>query len=105
MCSDREPVLRKLAARDTAAALELSTEAGWNQTEDDWRRLLELSPMACLAIGVGGEVVATATIVANECRLAWVGMVLTGKTCRGRGLATLLRDEVLGLPYLLAIVN
>jgi GNAT superfamily N-acetyltransferase len=105
MCSDREPVLRKLAARDTAAALELSTEAGWNQTEDDWRRLLELSPKGCLAIEVAGEVVATATIVAYECRLAWIGMVLTRKTYRGRGFAKRLLNEVLRFADILNIEN
>ena len=57
MVRDREPLLRKLTANDTAAALELSTEAGWNQTENDWRQLFDLSSEGCLAIDVAGEVV------------------------------------------------
>jgi len=97
MCRDGEPRLRKLAASDTAAALELSTEAGWNQTENDWRRLFDLSPEGCLAIEAAGEVAATATIVAYECRLAWIGMVLTRKAYRGRGFAKRLMNEVLRL--------
>src|SRR5690348_5399978 len=103
MCSDREPLLRKLTAPDTAAALDLSTEAGWNQTENDWLRLLELSPEGCLAIEVAGEVVATATIVTYEFRLAWIGMVLTRKTHRGRGFAKRLLNEVLRLADILGI--
>ena len=93
MCSDREPLLRKLTASDTAAALDLSTEAGWNQTENDWRRLLDLSPEGCLAIEVAGEVVATATIVAYERRLAWIGMVLTRKTYLRCGFAKRLMND------------
>src|SRR5581483_10199755 len=97
MCRDREPLVRKLAASDTAAALELSTEAGWNQTENDWRRLLDLSPEGCLAIDVAGEVAATATVVVYERRLAWIGMVLTRTAYRGRGFAKRLMNEVLRL--------
>jgi GNAT superfamily N-acetyltransferase len=103
MCSDREPLLRKLAASDAAAALELSTEAGWNQTENDWRRLFDLSPEGCLAIEIAGEVAATATIVAYERRLAWIGMVLTRKAERGRGFAKRLMNEALHLADSLGI--
>lgn len=103
MFRDCEPLLRRLTAKDTAAALELSTEAGWNQTEADWRRLFGLSPEGCLAIEVAGEVVATATIVAYERRLAWIGMVLTRKTYRGRGFAKRLLNEVLHLADILDI--
>jgi len=103
MVRDREPLLRKLAASDTAAALELSTEAGWNQTENDWRRLFDLSSEGCLAIDVAGEVVATATMVAYGRPLAWIGMVLTRKTYRGRGFARRLLNEVLRLADILGI--
>lgn len=97
MANHREPLLRKLATNDTAAVLELSIEAGWNQTENDWRRLFDLSPEGCLAIEMAGEVAATATIVAYERRLAWIGMVLTRKAYRGRGFAKRLMNEVLRL--------
>lgn len=103
MCSNREPLVRKLTAGDIAAALDLSTDADWNQTENDWHRLLDLSPEGCLAIEVAGEVVATATIVAYERRLAWIGMVLTRKKYRGRGFAKRLLNEVLRLADILGI--
>src|SRR5690242_21115179 len=103
MCRDREPLLRKLTANDITAAFELSTDAGWNQTENDWRRLLDLSPKGCLAIELAGEVVATATIVTYERRLAWIGMVLTRKTYRGRGFAKRLLNEALALADILGV--
>jgi GNAT superfamily N-acetyltransferase len=97
MGSHREPLLRKLTPNDIAAALELSCEAGWNQTENDWRRLLNLSPEGCLAIEVSGEISATATLIAYERRLAWIGMVLTRVAYRGRGFAKRLMSEALQL--------
>jgi GNAT superfamily N-acetyltransferase len=97
MSSNREPLLRKLTPNDIAAALELSSEAGWNQTENDWRRILNLSPEGCLAIEVSGEIAATATLIAYERRLAWIGMVLTRVAYRGRGFAKRLMNEALRL--------
>jgi predicted GNAT family acetyltransferase len=92
-CSDA--TLRRLLASDIPAAMQLSTEAGWNQTADDWRMLLELSPRGCLAVELDGQVVSTATLLCYGRRLAWIGMVLTKMSCRGRGLARRLLTEAL----------
>jgi GNAT superfamily N-acetyltransferase len=75
----------------------LSAEAGWNQTVEDWRMLLELSPQGCLAIEIDGEVASTATLLCYGRRLAWVGMVLTQIKYRGRGFAMRLLKETLRL--------
>lgn len=69
--------LRRLRADDIPAAAELSAQAAWNQTEEDWRTLLELSPDGCLAIEVDGHLAATTTLLCYGRRLAWIGMVLT----------------------------
>ncbi len=79
--------LRTLRADDVPEAAQLSAEAGWNQTEDDWRLLLELCPEGCLGIEMDGHLVATTTLFCYGRRLAWVGMVLTNPAYRGRGLA------------------
>ena len=92
-----DPILRKLTTADISGALALSTEAGWNQTADDWRMLIELSPQGCIAIEVEGEVVSTATLTCYGTRLAWIGMVLTRIKYRGRGFAMRLLKECLGL--------
>ena len=70
-------ILRRLVASDIPAAAELSEQAGWNQTPDDWRMLIDLAPEGCLAIEVGGELAATTTLLGYGRRLAWIGMVLT----------------------------
>ena len=100
--SDRE-TMRRLRVEDIPAALQISAQAGWNQTEEDWRTLLELSPDGCLAMEVDGHLAATTTLLCYGCRLAWIGMVLTKGEYQRRGLArTLLanaleRAEMMGI--------
>ena len=79
--------LRRLRAEDIPAAARLSAQAGWNQTEEDWRTLLELSPEGCLAIEVDGHLAATTTLLCYGRRLAWIGMVLTKAEFQRRGFA------------------
>jgi GNAT superfamily N-acetyltransferase len=86
---------RKLTIADVPGAMALSTEAGWNQTADDWRMLIKLSPQGCLAIEIDGEIASTATLTCYGIRLAWVGMVLTRIKHRGRGYAMRLLKESL----------
>ena len=79
--------LRRLRAEDISAAAQLSAHAGWNQTEEDWRTLLELSPEGCLAIEVDGQLAATTTLLCYGRKLAWIGMVLTKAEYQRRGFA------------------
>ena len=79
--------MRRLRAEDIPAAAQLSAQAGWNQTEEDWRTLLELSPEGCLAIEVDGHLAATTTLLCYGRRLAWIGMVLTKAEYQRRGFA------------------
>jgi predicted GNAT family N-acyltransferase len=90
-------ILRRLAAPDLPAALELSEQAGWNQTADDWCMLIDLAPEGCLAIEVDNELAATTTLLCYGRRLAWIGMVLTKKSYRGRGFARRLLTHALSL--------
>ena len=89
--------VRRMAVEDIPAALELSTEAGWNQTAEDWRILTQLAPETCLAIDMDGELASTATLLCYGSRLAWLGMVLTREKFRGQGLARRLLSETLAL--------
>ncbi len=97
MSNHQKPVLRKLRKSDIPAALELSTEAGWNQTAEDWRTLVELAPQGCFAIEADGGLASTATLFGYGQRLAWIGMVLTRKAFQGRGFARRLLSATLGL--------
>ncbi|MDQ6665442.1 MAG: GNAT family N-acetyltransferase, partial [Acidobacteriota bacterium] len=82
-------------SRDVPAALELSSDAGWNQTARDWHTLLALAPETCLAIECEEALAATATLLCYGTKLAWIGMVLTQPGYRRRGFATSLVKEAL----------
>lgn len=90
-----EHKIRTLTTVDIPAAMALSEVAGWNQTEADWRRLLQLEPAACLAIEADGKVVASTTLVCFQDQLAWLGMVLTHPCYRKRGFARRLVETAL----------
>ncbi len=80
-------MLRPLQQQDIAIAAELSAEAGWNQTADDWRMLLQLNPENCFGIETDGRLVSTATLICYGRQLGWIGMVLTTRDYRRRGFA------------------
>jgi GNAT superfamily N-acetyltransferase len=79
--------VRLLHEQDTPIASQLSVEAGWNQTEEDWRMLLRLSPQNCFGIDADGVLVSTATLITYGKQLAWIGMVLTNRAYQRRGFA------------------
>jgi GNAT superfamily N-acetyltransferase len=87
--------MRTLRLQDIPSATQLSARAGWNQTEEDWRTLLELSPECCLAIEVDGDLAATTTLLCYGRTLAWVGMVLTEEKYQRRGFAKRLLAQAL----------
>jgi GNAT superfamily N-acetyltransferase len=86
---------RLLQAEDVPGAFLLSAEAGWNQTEDDWRTLLGLAPNTCWAVEIEKRLAATTTLLCYGKRLGWIGMVLTRNQCRRRGIAKRLLAKVL----------
>jgi len=87
--------LRLLRAADLNGALELSRLAGWNQTQDDWERMLRLDPLGCFAIETDERIAATTTLLCYGNRLAWIGMVLTRPEYRRRGFAQRLMESAL----------
>ncbi len=77
-----------LAPSDAADALRLSTEAGWNQTDADWRFMARKGHGWGLR-DPGGRLVATALTLPFG-RFAWIGMLLVTLDYRRRGIATAL---------------
>lgn len=70
--------------------MRLKAAAGWNQTEEDWLRLLRLYPRGCFAATAGTRLVGTTSTTVYGRELAWVGMVLVDPEFRRRGIATAL---------------
>lgn len=75
--------------------MALKEEAGWNQTEQDWLKLLQLGPDSCFGIEIDGVLAATTTLVCYGTELAWIGMVLTAARFRRQGLASALMRHTL----------
>lgn len=82
---DSRVTIRKLTVVDVPAALALSEQAGWNQLEADWRRMLELEPGGCLAAEQDGRLVGT-TVCCTFGPVAWLAMVLVEESLRGQGI-------------------
>lgn len=87
----------RLTLDDLPAAVALSTQAGWNQTPEDWRRILALSPEGGFAGRLDGRLVATATSAFPAPGIAWIGMVLVDEACRGQGLGTRILERALSV--------
>lgn len=87
--------LKTLSIRDIPQAMELSCAEGWNQTEKDWKFLVESPGNICLAVEDNGKIVATATVMNYDNRVAWIGMVLVEKDHRGKGYSKRILNEIL----------
>jgi GNAT superfamily N-acetyltransferase len=89
--------VRTMKPGDVSSAMELSTVANWNQTPEDWRRMMQLSADGCRCIEDAGRVIATASLLRYGSKLAWIGMVLTQPEYRSQGLARrLVEDAIAG---------
>jgi len=86
--------IRLLLEADIPAAMRLKEAARWNQTDDDWRRLLRLEPNGCFGAIKDGRLVGTTTTTIHG-GLAWIGMVLVEPQHRRQGIAAKLMDVAL----------
>jgi len=86
--------IRRMTTADIPLGMQLKEQAGWNQTEADWLRFLDLEPDGCFVAEWNGEPVATTT----TCILgdvAWVAMVLVDAGVRRHGIGTALMQQAL----------
>jgi GNAT superfamily N-acetyltransferase len=86
--SDESPRIRLMTSDDIPAGMRLRAAAGWNQTEQDWRRFLDLVPDGCFVATLDGVVCGTATALNYVQRIGWLGMVLVDPAMRGRGIGS-----------------
>jgi GNAT superfamily N-acetyltransferase len=85
----------ELGVGDAQAGLVLSTEAGWNQNEADWRFFLGKGVV--FGVRDGARLVATAALLPYSAGNAWISMVLVTADFRRRGIATRLVDACLAV--------
>jgi len=79
--------IRLMTIDDLQLGLRLSRQAGWNQTESDWLRFMNLEPEGCFVADLNGCSVGTTTTCIFG-PIAWIAMVLVDKNARGQGIGT-----------------
>lgn len=88
--------IRTLDSNDIDHAITLSDSEGWNQTEKDWRLLIENPHNKCFAAVYDGYIVGTATALNHSGKVAWIGMVIVRKSFRGQGIGKALLTRIIG---------
>jgi GNAT superfamily N-acetyltransferase len=89
--------IRQMSTNDLPLCGELVRQAGWNQTDQDWRRAIKLAPDGCFVAEIDQTGVATTTTCCFE-GVGWIAMVLVDKKHRGTGIAqSLVRHAILHL--------
>lgn len=79
--------IRQMTIDDLRLGLRLSRQAGWNQTESDWLRFMDMEPDGCFVAELNGCPVGTTTTCIFE-NVAWIAMVLVDTESRGQGVGT-----------------
>lgn len=79
--------IRVISDADISQADALRSAAGWNQTPEDWLRLIRYEPDGCFGALSGERIVGTVTTTRYGNELAWIGMMLVDPDFRGRGIA------------------
>ena len=96
--------LRAMEPEDIAGAMKLSNEAGWNQTENDWKLFIENPENVCILAEHEKKIIGTTTAINYSNKIAWIGMVLVAKDYQGQGISkSLLTDIFKKLEYLQSI--
>ncbi len=86
--------IRPFTTADILFGMRLKQQAGWNQVEADWHRLLDLGPAGGFVAEWDGLPAGTVlTCIFGD--VAWVAMVLVEPAWRGRGIGTALMNRAL----------
>jgi len=87
--------IRLMKPADLPLGRKLTSQAGWNQVDADWRRFMGMQPGGCFVAEMDGAPVGT-TVTCVFGPVAWIAMVLVEISARRKGVATSLLKHVLG---------
>jgi GNAT superfamily N-acetyltransferase len=87
--------IRAMTIHDLQLGLRLTQQAGWNQTESDWLRFINLEPTGCFVAELNESAAGTTTTCILG-QVAWIAMVLVDVNSRGQGVGTRLLEHSLG---------
>lgn len=95
MHTESDPLaISPMSEADIPEGMLLVAEAGWNQTDADWRFMLANGRGFGLR-DAGGRLVASCVLIPYSQRIGWIGMVLVNGAFRRRGYATHLLDNAI----------
>jgi len=86
--------IRLMTDQDVPLGMRLKQQAGWNQLEADWRRMLAMQPDGCFLAEVDGVGVGT-TVACVFDSVAWIAMVLVDAEVRSQGIGKALMTHAL----------
>jgi ribosomal protein S18 acetylase RimI-like enzyme len=87
-------ILRDMKLSDITSAMKLSNAEGWNQTENDWKLLVENAENICMVAESGNKVIGTTTAINYSNQVAWIGMVLVATEYRSMGISKSLLTNI-----------
>ena len=88
-------MIRPMQLSDIVHAMKLSNTEGWNQTEKDWKLLIESPQNVCMLAECNRKIIGTTTAMNYSNQIAWIGMVLVDKEYRGQGVSKSLLTNIL----------
>ena len=87
-------IIRPFADTDVPLGMRLKEQAGWNQLEGDWRRMLAMQPDGCFVAEHDGTAAGTVmTCIFGD--VAWIAMMLVEQSMRGKGIGRALMEHSL----------
>jgi len=85
--------IRRMKEYDLPFAQAVRAFSGWNQTQQDWDRILLYEPRGCFVAEWNGQLAGTAATVSYGDVMGWIGMVLVHPDFRRRGIASALLNH------------
>jgi GNAT superfamily N-acetyltransferase len=95
MTENLEVKLRSIQLEDIENCMLLSDAEGWNQTKDDWKRLVENPLNMSLLAEIENQIIGSAIAMNYSNEVVWIGMVLVNKAFRGKGISKMLLSDLL----------
>lgn len=87
--------IRRIRIADLPQAMSLSGDEGWNQTEKDWRMVIDNPDDICIGAEKYDNILGSSNSINYGNEVAWIGMVLVRTDHRGKGIGKMLFRSIL----------